>query len=224
MYNLFIRYDIFYPKLNYAINFQALLSLCYLCSSNIYALINYVGFATWVSNIYECYHHFSNCPIWNWKKELKVFNNFTILEWGSNILFSLNFSILKLLLLQVSIGLAVLCLPWLRWKHPEWQRPIKVNLIFPILYILATIYITIVPMIASPLETGKFKFNVNMNIFFFTKNQYRFQALVAPSFSLVFRFTSFSSGGKINQNSFKMLWVRFSAFSLIDWYGICDYF
>lgn len=61
---------------------------------------------------------------------------------------------------QVSIGLAVLCLPWLRWKHPEWQRPIKVNLIFPILYILATIYITIVPMIASPLETGKLKSNV----------------------------------------------------------------
>ena len=50
--------------------------------------------------------------------------------------------------------MAVLCLPWLRWKHPEWDRPIRVSLVFPILYILATIYITIVPMIASPLETG----------------------------------------------------------------------
>ncbi|XP_059083557.1 Y+L amino acid transporter 2-like isoform X6 [Tigriopus californicus] len=79
----------------------ALLSLCYLCSSNIYALINYVGFATWVS-----------------------------------------------------IGLAVFCLPYLRWKHPEWERPIKVSLIFPIIYCLATVYITIVPMIASPVETG----------------------------------------------------------------------
>lgn len=46
------------------------------------------------------------------------------------------------------------CLPWLRWKHPEWNRPIKVHLIFPVLYILATIFITIVPMIASPIETG----------------------------------------------------------------------
>jgi len=79
----------------------ALLSLVYLGSSDIYRLINYVGFATWVS-----------------------------------------------------IGLAVFCLPWLRWKHPEWERPIKVHLIFPFLYIIATIFITIVPMIASPIETG----------------------------------------------------------------------
>jgi len=79
----------------------ALLSLFYLCSSNIYALINYVGFATWVS-----------------------------------------------------IGLAVFCLPWLRWKHPEWDRPIRVSLIWPFLYCLCTVFITIVPMIASPVETG----------------------------------------------------------------------
>ena len=54
----------------------------------------------------------------------------------------------------MSIGLAVFCLPWLRWKQPGWERPIKVNLVFPVLYILATIYITIVPMVASPVETG----------------------------------------------------------------------
>merc|ERR1712186_148954 len=79
----------------------ASLSLVYLTSSNIYALINYTGFATWVS-----------------------------------------------------IGLAVVCLPWLRWKHPEWERPIRVHMIWPILYTLATIFITIVPMVASPVETG----------------------------------------------------------------------
>ena len=79
----------------------AILSLGYLCSSDIFALINYVGFATWVS-----------------------------------------------------IGLAVLCIPWLRWKHPEWARPIKVSMIWPVLYILATIFITVVPMIAKPFETG----------------------------------------------------------------------
>ncbi len=54
----------------------------------------------------------------------------------------------------MSIGLAVFCLPWLRWKHPEWDRPIRVHLFFPVIYVLATIYITIVPMIASPVETG----------------------------------------------------------------------
>ncbi|QQP51281.1 Y+L amino acid transporter 2, partial [Caligus rogercresseyi] len=55
---------------------------------------------------------------------------------------------------EVSIGLAVFCLPYLRYKHPDWERPIKVNLFFPIIYILATVFITIVPMIASPMETG----------------------------------------------------------------------
>merc|ERR1712156_666647 len=57
-------------------------------------------------------------------------------------------------LIVVSIGLGVVCLPWLRWKHPEWDRPIKVSLIWPLLYTLATIFITIVPMVASPVETG----------------------------------------------------------------------
>ncbi len=54
----------------------------------------------------------------------------------------------------MSIGLAVFCLPWLRWTHPEWERPIKVSLFWPVIYVLATIYITIVPMVASPVETG----------------------------------------------------------------------
>ncbi|XP_055926634.1 large neutral amino acids transporter small subunit 2-like [Argiope bruennichi] len=84
-----------------AVMFVALLSLVYLCSKDIYALINYVGFATWLA-----------------------------------------------------IGLAVVCLPYLRWKQPDLPRPIKVNLFFPIIYILATIFITVVPMIAEPVETG----------------------------------------------------------------------
>lgn len=84
-----------------AVIIVALLSLFYLMSSNIFVLINYTGFATWVS-----------------------------------------------------IGLAVFCVPWLRWKHPEWDRPIKVHLIFPVLYVLATCFITIVPMIATPVETA----------------------------------------------------------------------
>ena len=56
--------------------------------------------------------------------------------------------------MQVSIGLAVFCIPWLRWKQPDWERPIKVNLVFPIVYILATIFITVVPMIITPVETA----------------------------------------------------------------------
>lgn len=84
-----------------AILVMALLSMMYLTVSDILALINYVGFATWLS-----------------------------------------------------IGVAVLCLPWLRWKCPDLERPIKVNLIWPILYLIASLFVTIVPMIASPKETG----------------------------------------------------------------------
>ncbi|KAK9881739.1 hypothetical protein WA026_017261 [Henosepilachna vigintioctopunctata] len=80
---------------------MALLSMLYLTVSDIYALINYVGFSTWLS-----------------------------------------------------IGVSVLCVPWLRWKRPDLERPIKVSLLCPILYILATIFITAVPMVASPVETG----------------------------------------------------------------------
>ncbi|KAL1492114.1 hypothetical protein ABEB36_012604 [Hypothenemus hampei] len=80
---------------------MALLSMLYLTVSDIDALINYVGFATWLS-----------------------------------------------------IGVSVLCLPWLRWKCPDLERPIKVHLFWPIVYILATIFVTVVPMAASPYDTG----------------------------------------------------------------------
>jgi solute carrier family 7 L-type amino acid transporter-like protein len=77
------------------------LSLLYLFSNDVYALINYVGFATWLA-----------------------------------------------------IGLAVACVPYLRWKQPDLPRPIKVHLFWPYLYIVCTIFITIVPCIADPVGTG----------------------------------------------------------------------
>ncbi|KAK3775399.1 hypothetical protein RRG08_005826 [Elysia crispata] len=64
-----------------AVLFMGLLSLLYLASSDIYALINYVGFATWLS-----------------------------------------------------IGMAIVVLLYLRWKRPDMPRPIKVSLVWPIIY------------------------------------------------------------------------------------------
>jgi hypothetical protein len=55
---------------------------------------------------------------------------------------------------QLSIGASVLCLPWLRWAQPNLPRPIRVNLIFPVVYLIATIFVTVVPMYASPRDTG----------------------------------------------------------------------
>ena len=53
----------------------------------------------------------------------------------------------------LSIGVTVACLPYLRWKHPELPRPIRVNLIFPIVYLVMTLVITLLLMIASPGKT-----------------------------------------------------------------------
>ena len=48
-----------------------------------------------------------------------------------------------------SIGAAVACIPYLRWKCPDLERPIKVHLAWPIIYIIMTLAITILPMIRS---------------------------------------------------------------------------
>lgn len=79
---------------------MCLLSLVYLLSNDIYLLINYVGFASWLA-----------------------------------------------------IGIAVACVPYLRWKHPDWERPIKVHLIWPIIYIIATLIIITVPILSEPKST-----------------------------------------------------------------------
>lgn len=42
----------------------------------------------------------------------------------------------------------------LRYTQPDLVRPIRVPLVFPILYLLATVFVTVVPMYASPKETG----------------------------------------------------------------------
>lgn len=79
---------------------MCLLSLLYLMSNDIYLLINYVGFTSWLA-----------------------------------------------------IGIAVACVPYLRWKHPEWERPIKVHLFWPIIYIIATLVIITVPILSEPKST-----------------------------------------------------------------------
>lgn len=78
--------------------------------------------------------------------------NFFTTIFGPEIFFTIFHNFLKF---QLSIGVAVFCLPWLRWKQPELIRPIRVHLIFPIVYIICTIFVTIFPMIEKPAETGK---------------------------------------------------------------------
>jgi len=54
----------------------------------------------------------------------------------------------------LSIGAAVFCLPYLRWTQPDLPRPIKIHLAFPFIYLTMTLVITLLPMIAQPVETG----------------------------------------------------------------------
>ncbi|ESP04986.1 hypothetical protein LOTGIDRAFT_184960 [Lottia gigantea] len=84
-----------------AVMFMGFLSMLYLFSSDIYALINYVGFATWLS-----------------------------------------------------IGGSIVALLVLRKTQPNIDRPIKVHLFWPILYTIVTIYLVVLPLYASPFETG----------------------------------------------------------------------
>lgn len=54
----------------------------------------------------------------------------------------------------LSVGMSVTGLLYLRYKHPEWHRPIKFNIIIPITFLLAVIFLLIVPLFAAPKDTG----------------------------------------------------------------------
>ncbi|XP_063424208.1 large neutral amino acids transporter small subunit 1-like [Mytilus trossulus] len=80
--------------------FMGILSLFYLLSTDMYALINYVGFVNWLA-----------------------------------------------------IGMSIVVLLYFRKTRPEMNRPIKVNLFWPILYVAMTVFLVALPFYASPRET-----------------------------------------------------------------------
>ncbi|XP_071824236.1 b(0,+)-type amino acid transporter 1-like [Apostichopus japonicus] len=47
-------------------------------------------------------------------------------------------------------GLATLAVIVLRFRHPEWKRPVKVPLVLPIIFVIASVYLVIAPIIDSP--------------------------------------------------------------------------
>lgn len=73
----------------------------------------------------------------------------------------------------LAIGLAVCCLPYLRWKCPELNRPIKVHLIWPALYILCSIFVTVLPCFADPVGTGLGALITGIIFVFFLNRIYR---------------------------------------------------
>ncbi|KAJ8302582.1 hypothetical protein KUTeg_018978 [Tegillarca granosa] len=54
----------------------------------------------------------------------------------------------------LSVGMSILGLLYLRYKKPDMPRPIKFNIIIPITFLCAVIFLLIIPLYAAPDDTG----------------------------------------------------------------------
>uniref|UniRef100_H3ATR4 Solute carrier family 7 member 5 n=1 Tax=Latimeria chalumnae TaxID=7897 RepID=H3ATR4_LATCH len=50
------------------------------------------------------------------------------------------------------VGMAIIGMLWLRWKKPELPRPIKLNLLIPIVFVMASLFMIVVSVWAAPFE------------------------------------------------------------------------
>ncbi|XP_038071283.1 cystine/glutamate transporter-like [Patiria miniata] len=53
-----------------------------------------------------------------------------------------------------SIGATVAGMVWKRWREPDRPRPYKVNIVIPILFVLAAIFLVVMGTIDSPIDTA----------------------------------------------------------------------
>ncbi|KAF7491845.1 Large neutral amino acids transporter small subunit 2 [Sarcoptes scabiei] len=55
---------------------------------------------------------------------------------------------------SLAVAASVAALLWLRWKQPNLSRPIKINIILPILFFITCLFLVVLPFFVSPIETG----------------------------------------------------------------------
>lgn len=55
---------------------------------------------------------------------------------------------------SLSVAASVGALLWLRYKQPNLERPIKVNLMLPVLFFVTCVFLVLLPFYVSPYETG----------------------------------------------------------------------
>ena len=92
----------------------------------------------------------------------------------------------------------------------------QVHLFFPVIYVIASIFITIVPMVASPVETGTYHLDMIMIIMLIWL--FQLQVLGLPSYSLVSLSTSYLCIGRTNQHSSRICSVcNTTLWSLLNW-------
>ncbi|XP_064616157.1 large neutral amino acids transporter small subunit 1-like [Liolophura sinensis] len=54
----------------------------------------------------------------------------------------------------LAIGLSVVSLLYFRYTRPHMDRPIRVALVWPIIYVMVTLFLIILPIYSTPVETG----------------------------------------------------------------------
>lgn len=56
-------------------------------------------------------------------------------------------------ILWFSVAASIAGMLWLRYKEPKMPRPIKVNLIIPVLFLICCVFLILFPIPENPLDT-----------------------------------------------------------------------
>lgn len=56
--------------------------------------------------------------------------------------------------LWLSTAACILALLWLRYKKPDTPRPIRVNTAIPVIFLVCCVFLTAVPAVTEPINTG----------------------------------------------------------------------